>query len=176
MRVKPYVYLFYILLLALGLAPGFLLARSGGVMLTLPIITPSRPDIFSPGAVLTLYCTLMQLPLLLFGAGFTLFAPFVAGAATLYLGALIGSGGLSSLFSAPQPLPVTLIAALLLALHIILCAQAASHRIALRTVAPGFHGMMRSRVTRAYIRCFLCHCTVTLGASALLVLLLTQTS
>ena len=175
MRNKNYLYGLYTLLFLIGALLGWLMRAQWQIMLALPLIPKGNGDGWI--GVLTYYCHLMRIPLLIFCAGFTLFAPLASGLCAMLVGVTVGSGGgtwdASLLFAQPDMAHVVgrLLLALVLTLYVILCGQATAHRLSLRTAAPTPGRILRSAESRAYISFFFLLSALFLAVSAVAVCL-----
>lgn len=168
MRDKTDFYLYFFILLIPSFLIGLFLKQRFGIAIRLPeAIVMSEAGWFA--SLAHCYVAMMRLPLLIFCTGFTVFAPYCASAAMLYLGLGLGAWWQEAVL--PDGLfgvLAGLTAALLLTVFVFLCGQAASHRLYLRTSAPAIGTILRSRGAWEYLTFFLGMAAVYLACAAIL--------
>ena len=170
MRVKPSVNGYFALLLLGGMVLGGWIHRSLHVRVALPIEWSSMIGGGTLASFALGYAALMRLPLLVFLTGYTIFAPAVCSLVCLYLGVTLGAGGNGMLpVGAVESFPLAMIIAGLVICLLVLCGQAATHRMHLRTSAPDARALLHGKPSMRYLAVFLLICSINLLSTAVIV-------
>lgn len=169
MRVKTGVYGYFVGLMLFGVLLGFVLRGKLGVTITAPALPICEGAERSLRQTVYCYVALMRFPLLIFCAGFTVFATFAGSAAVLYVGLALGSGWQDAqILHGTEAMLAAALGALLMTAFLYLCGQAAAHRLTLRSTVPDARFLMHSRTSRGYLMCFLAIAAIFFFCAAML--------